>query len=121
MAKEMIDVRKKIDEYKFRSDLKQKVPCSEKDNKLFLEMIKRGEALPEGVYRFMYETGEETNEFYTIHDPDLSWHETMEYIAFKQLETLQKIKTGVYFFVWLTVIGMVLTFLATMLGVISLG
>ena len=120
MAKEIINLRNKLDQFRFCCDLKQKVPCAEADNKAFIEMLKRGEQLPDGVYRYRYETGEEADEFYTVHESDLSRHEVMEYIAFKQLEMLQKIKRGVYFFVWLTVIGMVCAVLATMLGLISL-
>ena len=114
MAREMVDLRKKLDEYRFGCDLKQEIPCAKENNKAFMEMLKRGEPLPDGVYRYKYATGEEMDEFYTVQESDLSRHEVMEYIAFKQLEMLQKIKRGIYFFVWLTLIPIFLYVFARM-------
>ena len=51
MSNQVIDVRGDLCELKMNANLLQKVPCSAKKNEEFLNLIKEGKSLPEGVVR----------------------------------------------------------------------
>jgi hypothetical protein len=103
MGKETVNLREKLREHKFEFGLLEKVPCTKKENAEYTQMIKNGEALPEGVHAYVYET----NEFYEIHEADLTESEIQEYLTYKQLSLIRTIKNCVVFFTVLAVIGLV--------------
>ena len=113
MAKSKINLIKELNDLQYELQLLQKIDCSKEENKKFKELLKQGQDLPNGVYRYKTETGEELAQFYTIHKPtELSSEERMEYILLKQFQQIKTIKNCVLFFTVLTVISLVITFLA---------
>ena len=113
MAKQKIDIKQKLRSYKFEFDLLQKLPCSQEENKAYLDLLKAGQPLPEGVFRYEYQSGIESDEFYTVYEPELTAEEISEYLTYKKLHMLRTIKNCVVFFVVLTVIFLVLGYIYT--------
>ena len=111
MAKKKIDIRQKLRSYQYEFDLLQKVPCTPEENKAYLELLKSGQPLPEGVFRYMYDKTE-LDEFYTVYKPDLTADEIAEYLTYKKLHMLKTIKNCVVFFTVLTILSLVLVFLS---------
>ena len=115
MAKEKINLREELRTHKFEFDLLQKIPCTKQENKEYQQLLKNGGTLPEGIFAYVYDTGEtSTSEFYTIYETDLSESEIREYLTYKQLSLIKTIKNCVLFFTVLTTIGMVAYFLILM-------
>lgn len=110
MAKQKIDIRQKLRSYKFEFDLLQKIPCTKEENAAYLASHKANQPLPEGVYRYEYESGVEADAFYTIYEPELTADEIAEYLTYKKLHMLRTIKNCAVFFVVLTIISLVLGF-----------
>ena len=111
MAKEKKNLRDELRAYKFEFDLLQKIPCSKQENKEYQKILKGTGVLPEGVYAYIYDTGEaSTTEFYTIYQPDLTDAEIVEYLTYKKLSLIKTIKNCAMFFTVLTIIGMILSF-----------
>ena len=111
MAKQKIDIKQKLRSYKFEFDLLQKIPCSQEENKAYLDLLKAGQPLPEGVFRYEYQSGIESDEFYTVYEPELTADEIAEYLTYRKLHMLRTIKNCVVFFVVLTIVSMVLGFI----------
>lgn len=115
MAKEKINLREDLHEYKLEFDLLQKIPCTKQENEEYQKLLEVGGTLPEGVYAYVYTNGEiSTTEFYTIYEPDLTEAEKREYLMYKQLSYIKTIKNCVVFFTALTIIGMIAYFLIMM-------
>lgn len=104
------NIREKLLEYKYSFDLLQKIPCSSEENKQYEKLLEDGKALPEGVFAYEYST----SAFYTVYEADLSQEEINEYLTYKKLGFLRTIKNCALFFTILTIIGMVLGFLAAL-------
>ena len=111
MAKQKIDIKQKLRSYKFEFDLLQKIPCSQEENKAYLDLLKAGQPLPEGVFRYEYQSGIESDEFYTVYEPELTADEIAEYLTYRKLHMLRTIKNCAVFFVVLTIVSMVLGFI----------
>ena len=112
MAKEIVDLREELRYHKFEFDLLQKVPCTKQQNKELQQLLKDGSSLPEGVYAYVYNSGEmSTTEFYTVLESDLTESEIREYLTYKQLSLIKTIKNCVLFFTILTIVGMFIYFL----------
>ena len=111
MAKQKIDIKQKLRSYKFDFDLLQKIPCTQEENKAYLDLLKAGQPLPEGVFRYEYQSGIESDEFYTVYEPELTADEIAEYLTYKKLHMLRTIKNCAVFFVVLTIVSMVLGFI----------
>ena len=115
MAKEKIDLRQELRSHKFEFDLLQKIPCSKQENKEYQNILKNGGVLPEGVFAYVYDSGEtSTTEFYTVYETDLTEAEIQEYLTYKQLSLIRTIKNCVVFFTALTIIGMIAYFFILM-------
>lgn len=117
MAKEKINLRNELREYKFDFDLLQKIPCSKEENQSYAKLIKDGQPLPNGVYRYKDGDGKETDSFYTVYESDLTPEETAQFLTLKKLRMLKTIKNCVVFFTVLTVISIaayIITLLANM-------
>ena len=115
MAKEKINLREELRSHKFEFDLLQKIPCTKQENKEYQQLLKNGGTLPEGIFAYVYDTGEtSTSEFYTIYETDLSESEIREYFTYKQLDLIRTIKNCVVFFTVLTIIGLFACFLFVM-------
>lgn len=113
MAREKIDLRDALRSYQYEFDLLQKIPCSKEENKAYEKLVKSGGKLPDGVYAYVYVNDEaSTNEFYTIYEPDLTEEEIRQYLTFKKLSLLKSIKNCMVFFVVLTILSIVLAFIA---------
>ena len=101
--------------YKFEFDLLQKIPCSKQENKEYQKLLKDGGALSEGVFAYVYESGEtSTTEFYTVYKTDLTESEITEYLIYKKLSLIKTIKNCIMFFTVLTILGMVAYFFILM-------
>ena len=115
MAKEKINLREELRTHKFEFDLLQKIPCTKQENKEYQQLLKDGGTLPEGIFAYVYDTGEtSTSDFYTIYETDLSESEIREYLTYKKLSLIKTIKNCVLFFTILTIIGMVAYFFIMM-------
>ena len=115
MAKEKINLRNKLRSYKFEFDLLQQIHCSKQENKEYQKLLKEGGVLPEGVFAYVYDSGEtSTTEFYTIYETDLTESEIREYLTYKKLSLIRTIKNCIMFFTVLTIIGMVAYFFTLM-------
>lgn len=110
MAKK-INLRKELEEQRYEWGLLQKIPCSKEDNKRYVQMLKNGEKIPKGVYRYVDGAGVEMNSFYTIYKSDLSKEEQDELITLTKLSLIRTIKNCAIFFVALTVISLLVYFL----------
>ena len=110
MAKQKIDIKQKLRSYQFEFDLLQKIPCTKEENSAYLTLLKANQPLPEGVYRYEYESGIESDEFYTIYEPELTADEIAEYLTYKKLHMLKTIRNCVVFFAVLTIVSLVLGF-----------
>ena len=107
MAKEKVDLRLELLDYKEQFDLIQKIPCTKEENKAYTQLLKAGKPLPENVCQYDYTTGMDYEEFYTLYIPDLTEAEIAEYLTYKKLSLLNTIKNCVLFFTILTIIGLV--------------
>ena len=115
MAKEKIDLREELRAYKFEFDLLQKIPCSKQENKEYQKILKNGGVLPDGVFAYVYDSGEtSTTEFYTVYETDLTETEITEYLTYKKLSLIKTIKNCIMFFTVLTIIGMIAYFFILM-------
>ena len=115
MAKEKIDLREELRAYKFEFDLLQKIPCSKQENKEYQKILKNGGVLPDGVFAYVYDSGEtSTTEFYTVYETDLTETEITEYLTYKKLSLIKTIKNCIMFFTVLTIIGMIAYFFIMM-------
>ena len=110
MAKKKIDIRQELRSYKYEFDLLQKIPCAPVENKAYLKLLKAGQPLPDGVFRYEYQSGIESDEFYTVYEPELTADEIAEYLTYKKLHMLRTIKNCVVFFTVLTILSLVLGF-----------
>lgn len=108
-------LRDALRSYRFEFNLLQKVPCSKQEKKEYQKLLKDGGTLPEGVYAYVYSTGEtSTTEFYTVYEPDLTESEKAEYLTYEKLDLLETIKDCiktikgcVVFFTTLAIIGII--------------
>ena len=108
MPKEKINLRDELRSYKFEFDLLQKIPCSKQENEEYKKLLKDGGVLPEGVFAYVYDSGEtSTTEFYTVYETDLTESEITEYLTYKKLSLIRTIKNCAMFFTVLTIISMV--------------
>jgi len=115
MAREKVNLRDELRYHKFEFDLLQKIPCTKQENKAYQQLLKQGGSLPEGVFAYVYDSGEtSTTEFYTVYEADLSEAEIREYLTYKQLSLIKTIKNCILFFTILTIIGMVAYFFILM-------
>jgi len=112
MAKNITDLKKELNSLQYEIELMQKIDCSKEDNKKYRELSKQGLPLPEGVYAYKTETGEDMYQYYTIHiATELSKEERIEYIMLKQFQNIKTIKNCVLFFTILTAISLIVGFL----------
>lgn len=117
MAKEKVDLIKELHSYKFEFDLLQRIPCSKQENEEYRKLLSVGGTLPEGVFSYVFDNGQNTGEFYTIYEPDLTEAEIAEYLTYKKLGLLKTIKNCIVFFTVLTVIGIFAGLFMLMRGV----
>ena len=114
-AKNKIDLKDELRDIYFDVNLLQKIDCSKEDNKKYIQMLKNGETLPNGVFEYKYDFDEEgSGTFYTIHKPELTPEERLEYITFKQLKMLNTIKNCVVYFTSVSIISAILALLSFM-------
>ena len=112
MAKSRSDVKEIIRDLKEELLLVQKIDCTKEEDEIYREMLKRGESLPDGVYKYEDSLGNDDLGFYTLYIPEMSSEETKEYILLKQYMELRTVKRCMIFFTVLTVISIVLSLFA---------
>jgi len=113
MAKNKIDLKKELNSLQYDLLLRQKIDCSKEDNKKYRELSKQGKPLPDGVYAYKTDSGEDMYQYYTIHIPEeLEKEDRFEYILLKQYEMIKTIKNCVLFFTVLTIISLVVSLFA---------
>ena len=110
IKKEFIDLRNAL-------GLANKKPCTDTQNKEYTELLKTGKKLPNGVFQYYSNDKDEyVDKFYVLLESDMTSEEMAEYIGYKQMFLLAKIKGYLEFFVVLTVISLVLS----IIGVIAM-
>ncbi|MBO4868354.1 MAG: hypothetical protein J5585_01445 [Clostridia bacterium] len=110
MAKERLDIKNELQQFRFDMNFLQKIDCTKEENNTYQRMLKNGESLPNGVYQYKDPTTEEyIQSFYTVWDPELTDAEKQEYIKYKELLHIKTIKNCVVFFTVLTIISLVAT------------
>lgn len=108
MANIELDFKDVLREYPMEYDLLQKVPCTDEENREYLERLRKGLPLPEGVVRDTSPSfGEELDSFYRWAEASLTDRELNEYLTYKKLKMLKTIKNCVIFFTVLAVIAFV--------------
>ena len=113
MANEKISLINELNECRAEFGLTEKVPCSLGDNKKFIDIISNGGQLPQNIYRYKDETtGAFLDEFYYSKPIDLTPSEVEEYLTYKKLKLLKTIKNCAVFFTVLTIISLVVSFIA---------
>lgn len=111
MAKEIIDLRQKLEALKYKNKLWQQIDCSEEENKEYCNLIKDNKPLPDGVYQYESETRGKLDCFCTIYKTDLTDAEKIEYFTLKQSANIKTIKDCVVFFTVLAMISLVVLFI----------
>ena len=110
-----INLREKLKAYKIEFELLQKIPCSTQENEEYRKILENGGVLPEGDFSY-YDGGETpTSSFYKIYETDLTESEIAEYLTYKKLSLIKTIKSCVVFFTVLTVIGIIVGFMASLI------
>jgi len=109
-------MRKKFDEklleLKYESGLCQEIDCTDEENQIFLEMIKRKEELPIDVAQRIETNGAKLNKFYRVLPLKISAEEIQEFCALKNMKNIKIIKNCVLFFTAITVISLIETILS---------
>ena len=106
MRSKIFNIREQLAQFRYDHGLIQQIECSKADRKAYLELLKSGGKLPNGVFQSDEDHGEVL--FYTIYKADLSKDELEEYLSYKKIRLLKSIKDCAVFFVVLTVIALVL-------------
>ena len=111
MAKEPVDLKKKIRDYRFEHDFLQRIPCTKNENLEYSKIVKEGGRLPEDIAAYIYDDGEVSKtEFYRVYDSGLTESEKVEYLAYKKHDMIRTIKNCAAFFTTLAVIGLIVEF-----------
>ena len=108
------DVREKIFYYRYLYGINDRFSLSKDDNEKMMELINKGEPLPENIYRYKTEDGDFFDEFYYVPPADLTPQEISEYLTYQKLELLKKIDNSLKFFVVLTIIVIFVSLLANL-------
>ena len=108
-------IKEQIEEYRLKYDLYEQILCTPEENKLFNELSKQGEKLPDDVYPLDPDwknvNNSDKTEFCRLVRPELTQEEITEYLMYKKLDMLKTIKNCVVFFTVLIIIGIILSFL----------
>jgi len=107
MDKQAEKIRDELQRYRCEHGLAKKEDCSLEENSKLKKMIKDGSSLPNEVVQYVGSAGEPVGLFYRMHKADLTEKEIGEYIAFKQLDTLNTIKSCLMFFVVMSLVSVV--------------
>ena len=112
MTERTTDLQKELHSLQYDLLLRQRIDCSKEENQKYRELLKNGGSLPEGVFAYKNDLGENIYQYYTVHIPEnLSKEERLEYIILKQYELIKTIKNCVLFFAILAAISFLLSFL----------
>ena len=107
-------MRKKFDEklleLMYESGLCREIDCTDEENQMFLDMIKRKEELPIDIVRREESNGTKLDEFYKVVPLEITSEEIQKYCALQNAKNIKTIKNCVVFFTALTVISLVVTF-----------
>ena len=98
------DIHKLIRQYKIDHGLLQPIRCSHEEEDEYKRLLKSNKRLPDDV---LHKNDYNENTFYRIPPTDLTCNEVAEYIAFRQLRTLEYIKNCLLFFVILAAVGLI--------------
>ena len=98
---------KELNELKESLGIREQTPCTLKENEAYVELLKNGQPLPEGVEQNDPNVEPEYASFHVPQETPLSKEELAEYVSYKQLKTLTTIKNCVVFFTVLTVLSLI--------------
>ena len=108
-------MRKKFDEelliIKHESGLCQEIDCTDEENQIFLNMVKRKEELPIDVAQRVTSDGTKLNKFFRVLPLEISAEEIQEFCALKNMKNIKTIKNCALFFTIITVISLIATML----------
>ena len=118
MARENINAREELVNYKLEFGVLERKPCTEQENKVYVNILKNGGRLPVNTFQYEALDGEPSAQFYSIAESGLTEAEIQEYLTYKNLKYIKTIKNCVVFFTALTILGMVGAFFLLALGII---
>lgn len=111
-----------LDRLRYKYDIYEKEWCSDEDNEKYSKMVENDEELPENIFPAYFGNTyklKDCNDFYELKDCGFSYEEKMEYLKYKQLNMLEEqtnkidiIKKCAIFFVVLTAISLLITFIS---------
>ncbi len=104
MSKKLFDIQKEIRYTKLELGLLERTDCTDEENQDYLQMIRNGQPLPEGIFQHETPGGEKIDEFYRLYDSKPTESELQEYLALKQYQELSTIRRCM---VTLTVIAVI--------------
>ena len=113
MERQTKDVKQELFEKQIQYGLYQIESCSEEDNAKYASMAQKGEPLPKNVRRYKNTvTDQYVDQFYYLKDSKLTDSERQEYLRYLELDRLNTIKNCLLFFTVLTVISLIIGFIA---------
>ena len=99
MSKGFVDLKDEMNEMQFDLNFLQKIDCSKKENKEYLNAVQNGKTLPDGVFQYCdVNSGEKIKAFYTVADSGLTNEEKRMFIEYKKLMHIKAIKYWIIFF-----------------------
>lgn len=98
----MNKLRKELWDMKYKLGIIRKEECSKEESEEYRKLVKKGEPLPEGVYRYG-----EYYDFYRFIEANLTEDEAQELLLYKQVTYIKTIKNCALFFVVLAVISII--------------
>lgn len=103
----MKNLRQELNNIMFELDIFQKLPCSKEENKIFNNLKKNNEKLPDGVYEY---SNFYNNEYYRIEKTDLTDEEIEDLMKYRQIFYLKSIKDSMIFFQIFAIISILILF-----------
>lgn len=101
-----MDLYEELEQIKFELGIIQKEYCSEVEEKEFKRLKKFNQPIPEDI-----EIDKINDSYFRYIETDMSKEEIKELLFYRQVKYLKTIKNSIIFFVVLTVISIILSFI----------
>ena len=113
MNKQTKDVRQELFDKQVEYGFLKIVDCSVQENTEYANMKNSGESLPHNVRQYKDTQNDQyVDKYYYLKDSKLSDVEKQEYLKYIELDRLNTIKNCLIFFTVLTIISLILGFIA---------
>ena len=91
-AVDIKDIKKEINYAKLELGLLERMDCSDEENQNYLQLLKNGCPLPEGIFQYEAPNGDKIDEFYRLYDSRPTQAELYEYLTLKQCQEICTIR-----------------------------